>query len=75
MKRDPKKIKCPKCGEMPTVLDERWNHHSIQFQLSRDGVVDDEGELNPGDPSEVYAMCDCGHEWKLRGVRQIDDLR
>lgn len=75
MKRDAKKISCPKCGEMPTTLDEKWDGHSIQFQMSRDGVIEADGELNPGDPTSVYALCNCGHEWKLKGVRQIDDLR
>jgi hypothetical protein len=60
---------------MPATLDERWDGHSIQFQMSCDGVIDEDGELNPGDPTSVYAVCDCGHQWKLKGVRQIDDLR
>lgn len=75
MKRDPKKIRCPKCGSMPTTFDEHWDAHTIQFQMGRDGVIEEHGDLNPGDPTSVKALCDCGHKWKLKGVRQITDLR
>jgi hypothetical protein len=75
MKRDPSKIKCGKCGEKPTTFNERWDAHTIQFCMDSTGAIEEDGELEPGDPTSVYALCNCGHEWKLKGISQIDQLR
>ena len=75
MKRDPSKIKCGECGKNPSVFNEHWDAHTIQFCMNSTGVIEEDGELNPGEPTSVYAACDCGHEWKLKGITQIDQLR
>ena len=66
--------KCPKCRSIPDSYIEVWNGHTIEFDAS-EGVPDEEGYLNPGNPDHVKAVCSfCGYIWRLKGVCQITDL-
>ena len=66
--------RCSKCNKPPSSYTELWNGHSIEFLVDENGLIEEDGNLEPGDPCCVFAECDCGHSWKLRGVSQITQL-
>ena len=66
--------KCPKCKSTPESYTEMWTNHAINFD-AKCGVPDEIGYLSDGHPYCVYANCECGHSWRLRGVSQITDLK
>jgi hypothetical protein len=52
-----------------------WNNFPLEFAVT-DGKIDEEGILGTGDPHHIIATCgECDHNWRLRGVSQIDELR
>jgi hypothetical protein len=68
--------KCPKCKSKNLQLIELWTH-SITWDQTEEagGLTSTEGDLNPGDPYRVDALCkQCNYAWRLRGVTQITDL-
>ena len=76
--------KCPKCKSPADSFIEVWHGHAIQFDSTSDGCLRCdtlsgeplEGVLEPGWPHHVEAKCfRCGYQWRLRGVRQIWDIR
>ena len=69
-----RKIKCGKCNQKITLIREDWLT-SIEFEVGINGDVDRVGEINPDGPTKVFAVCDCGHQWKLRGVDSVDQLK
>lgn len=69
-----KRIKCPSCKQQGVRLLREFGTVSQIFMV-RDSWRDadgDIGEVSGG--GGVQACCRCGHEWKLKGVSQIDDL-
>ncbi len=66
--------RCPACGAFPDRYEEVWSRHGIQFPADERGRPAKEGLLYEGDPVKVVAVCRCGKEWTVRGVRQIDGL-
>ncbi len=66
-------IQCPKCGNRPYLLIERWRGHTIEFDYNT-GTRSKDGLLKDGEPYKVEARCDCGNWWTLRGVSQITNL-
>ncbi len=65
---------CPSCGRLPYQYVELWRGHSIVFTATAGGRPEAEGEMEPGDPYAVEAVCRCGRTWRVRGVLQISDL-
>jgi len=66
---------CPKCRAPATGFVEYWTDHSIAFGACNGLPDGEDGELQAGCAYKVEAQCgDCGHEWRLRGVKQISDL-
>ena len=66
--------KCPKCRKYQIViLTEVWTGHHIEFEVVN-GVREEKGYLEDGEPFAVYAECACGNRWKLRGVSDIRQL-
>lgn len=74
MARSHSKVKCPDCGGSPFCYSEV----SLQvhdFAADESGI-EETGELESSTIQYVIACCgSCKREWKLRGIRQIDDLR
>lgn len=71
-----KKILCPKCRSQADYLTEIWAGHGIEFHFDKNGEIEEKGNIEPGQPDHVLAKCSCCcHEWKLRGVTQITELR
>jgi len=70
------KRKCPKCKRLPTYYTEFFKDHSIGYFTDIDGEVYGEQtvSMHPGDPYCVYAHCECGYKWKLKGISQITDV-
>lgn len=75
MPRDPSKIRCPKCLSRPTSYVEHWTAQAIVFDARSDGSAEPIGDLTEGEPCAVSAHCRCGYSWRLKGVRQITELR
>jgi predicted nucleic-acid-binding Zn-ribbon protein len=74
MTRTHKDIKCPVCGNAPFEYQE-ISYQSQSFAADDSGI-DETGVLEPSNIKHVIACCgECKHEWKLRGISQIDDLR
>lgn len=67
-----RRIRCPKCSCSPTSFIEVGSHFTF-FSAGPDWR-DDEGVHEPGEYTHVLARCECGHRWKLRGVKQIIGL-
>ena len=69
--------RCPKCGELPKGYRERWEGHAIIFEADHLGRPTERVEQTERDAKAVavFALCSCGHEWRLRGVRQIIQLQ
>jgi hypothetical protein len=72
-----RKVRCPKCGKPPISYRELWTGFSMSFDVEDDGegTPEPEGILCEGYPCGVVATCDCKHSWRLRGVKQITELR
>jgi len=71
-----KRIKCPCCRKVAKQLIEIWVNHTIYFDTDANGMWDGgEGFTSMGNPAYVDALCECGHRWRLRGVKQIDDVK
>jgi len=66
---------CPKCRSAPIAYTEMWTDHAISFGTYENGVPHKEGYLSSGRPVHIVAHCICGHDWRLRKVNQITDLR
>jgi hypothetical protein len=66
-------IVCPKCRKEPIQLVEHWTGHIIEFSV-KNGMVDQEGNKEMGDPDHVVAVCGCGHTWRVRGISQITEI-
>lgn len=67
---------CPKCRKAPQHFREQWGGFAgeIPFNLV-DGVLIAEIHDGPDPrPIGVVAVCECGHEWTLRGITQIIEL-
>ena len=61
---------CPKCGSLPDILNEQ-QVGIIQFEVDKDGVVSEQGEILETDPNGVYGEClKCNHMWKIEGINQ-----
>lgn len=70
--------RCPKCGKPVFYL--------VEYMRARaDFTCDEDGDWGGGeftdrhDPYAVHAECrrgagGCGHEWKIKGARQIWDV-
>lgn len=69
--------RCPKCCALPVSYRERWEGHAIIFEADQLGRWTERVEQTERGARAVavFARCACGHEWKLRGVRQITDLQ
>lgn len=73
--RSYRKRRCPKkgCRGRITRLKERmvgWEHFAVDVQGRLEALGPDGDHLAP-----VLATCgSCGHEWRLRGVRDITEL-
>lgn len=68
--------RCNACGGLPKSYSEVWSGHCIEFSAGADGLPGEEGYFSDGQPTHVIAECaDCGHTWRLRGIRSISDLR
>ena len=65
-----RKVACPKCRKPPSVYREFYSGFFAAEEGSRTAI----GYHSEGMPCSVMAVCDCGHKWRLRGVRQITDL-
>lgn len=66
-------VRCPKCSNTRELrLIEVWRSHTITWEVEC-GVFDiNDGALEPGDAYKVEAKCkNCGHQWTIRGARQI----
>ncbi len=66
--------RCPKCGAKPTLYHEYWAGHAITFGTLESGAPEEDGNMESGYPTHVEAKCDCGHQWRLKGILQITDL-
>lgn len=76
LSRNLENIQCPLCKKKNVIaFDEIWDGNSIQFlvnngEISEQGVIGDNGY-----PVRVIPTCgSCGHEWVLKGVKQINDI-
>jgi hypothetical protein len=68
--------RCPKCGQMPTCYVELWMNHTIHFSVDVNGIPEETGNLEPGDPYAVDAECGgCGKRWRLKGITNMGDLQ
>jgi ssDNA-binding Zn-finger/Zn-ribbon topoisomerase 1 len=73
-----KKIKCPVCGGRPRTYYEYFiGCHTYDAEKESGSIL-----LNTVDTGEtedtvyVEAVCrECGHEWKLRGVKSLSDIQ
>lgn len=72
-----KTYKCSKCKSSPKAFVELWGAgNTIVFQCDENGEPQDEGDLCiDSAPYGVEERCICGHQWRLRGVSQITELR
>lgn len=73
-----KTVKCPECRSIASLLLEVWTEHYIVFETTERGLWDGkDGQLKTsGRPDHVVGVChSCGHRWRLRGVRQIYDIK
>ena len=61
---------CPKCKARVVVLRE-FMETVLEYNVSENGVID-EGTQNPGLATGVWAICDNGHMWRLRGIIQVN---
>lgn len=75
MKRRKLPPRCPACKSHPDRYVEMWTGHSIDFPSATSGFPETTGYLSEGNPYKVFAVCNCGRKWTLRGVGQITDLR
>ena len=70
-----RRVRCPKCRKSPEVFVEHWSEHRVSYSVDNNGLPDIcECWEHEGDPYYVSARCECGHDWKIRGVRQIREL-
>lgn len=68
--------KCPKCKAVVAIYIEFWMNHTIEFRLDSNGVPIGGAHESSGEPSHVVGYCEnCKHDWILRGVDQITELR
>ncbi len=76
--QSPFRHKCKKCKSIITVYRELFGtvSGSIIFEKHSDKNILCATMHNPPEPNPiaVYAICACGHEWRLRGIRQIIEL-
>jgi hypothetical protein len=71
-----KKRKCPKCKKTVFAYIEVWKNHTMSFDCDRNGYWDGEdGFSAAGEPDHVNGYCLCGHIWRIKGVRQITELK
>jgi hypothetical protein len=66
--------KCPRCRKKPISYIELWKNR-LSFGVEDSGSPEDIGYLDSGYPYAVVADCSCGHQWKLRGIKQITEVR
>lgn len=65
--------RCPKCAGSITELVEVWMGDTMSFDVAD---LDNGWSHQSGCPSHVEAICGaCNHQWRLRGVDSIQDLR
>ena len=68
-------VRCPICKGVELSLTESIECFG-HFQQHADGTVDVEGYNTEGGYFKVMARCEtCAHSWRVRGVRQITDIR
>ena len=68
-------IKCPKCKSIDLNFIEHWREYTITFN-QKNGLLDHEGNKSDGYAYRVDVICKkCLHQWKLRSVSQIMDIK
>jgi RNA polymerase subunit RPABC4/transcription elongation factor Spt4 len=68
------KVVCPKCKSNSLTLVEVWKDHTITWEQENGEFDRKKGNLEMGDAYRVEAKCECGHQWRIRGALQIDDI-
>lgn len=71
-----RRYKCGKCGSFPSYFHEHIEGTDVyEVEVHADGrVVLRACGMSVERGGALYARCDCGHYWRLRGVRNIDDI-
>ena len=70
-----RRIRCPECGGAELALQESIVCFAT-FQQHADGSIDTEGWNSEGGYFRVDATCDsCKCTWRVRGAKQITDIR
>jgi hypothetical protein len=67
-------IRCGDCGNTPRAIRE-------ELKSSRDWDLDSNGLLTGGNitsnrvpTGKLIALCDCGHMWRLKRMRNISEI-
>lgn len=66
--------RCPKCRQPPIEYKELTTG-AVVWEVNAEGYPTEIIDEVQGDVEYVRALCSCGHEWRLRGIRQITDVR
>lgn len=76
MSRNLENIQCPLCKKKNIIFfNEIWDGNIIQFDVRNGGIAEQGIIGDNGSPVRVLPTCgSCGHEWVLKGVRQINDI-
>jgi hypothetical protein len=66
---------CPKCRSRDITLLEEWST-MLPFHACRDGSLRRVWSIPEHEPTgRIEGACRiCGHEWRLRGVRQVSEF-
>jgi hypothetical protein len=65
-------IKCPKCGKIPTWVDEYFIGEHMYRIDDAGHIIWDSVDTGETETTLYYeASCSCGHIWKLRGIKNI----
>lgn len=76
MPRNLSDLQCPSCKTRNLfTIAEIWDGNAITFEVKH-GQISEQGVIGDmGSPVKLIATCaECGHEWVLKGVTQIDDI-
>jgi len=67
--------RCKKCGFIPAIFKE-YHQHCFEYEVLGGIIQFEEGTVSEKDNiTGVSAVCVCGHEWKLRKVKQITEFK
>lgn len=70
------KIKCPKCGSIPSRIDEEWSGIGQSYDVDEKGNIYFSHNPQQMNPTFVFfAICSkCNHGWKIKGCNSLKEI-